>query len=67
MKEEVVADLLSKMQNASIEMLKDNGRVGVVNACLRLKMISENEVEFELDGEEGVGTLVQIRIPLQYV
>lgn len=30
------------------------GRVGIVNACLRLEMVSENKVKIDLDGEEGV-------------
>ena len=67
MEEEVVEELLEKMKHANIEMLKDKGRVGMVNACLRLKMVSKDEVQFEVDGELGVGTMVQIRIPLKYV
>lgn len=59
-------EVLDKMKCANIETLKE-GRVGIVNACLRLKMISNDEVEFELDGEEGIGNIVRIRIPLQYV
>lgn len=67
MDDEVIAELLDKMQNASIKMLQDKGRVGIVNACLRLKMLTNDEVRFELDGEKGIGTMVQICIPLQYV
>lgn len=67
MDEKVVEELMTKMNQASIEMLTNNGRVGIVNACLRLKMVSEDKVRFELDGEEGVGTMIQIRIPLNYV
>ena len=66
MNEEEQKALLEKMRRASIEILKV-GRVGIVNACLRLKMISQDEVEFELDGEEGVGNIVRIRIPRSYV
>lgn len=67
MEEEKLLELEKNMKNANIEMLKSNGRVGILNACVRLKMISENQVDFCLDGEEGVGTTVTIRIPLQYV
>lgn len=56
-------ELLENMRNADIEMLKKKGRVGIVNACLRLKMVSENKVKIDLDGEEGVGTLITIRMP----
>lgn len=60
-------ELEIKMKKANIEMLKVKCRIGIVNACLRLNMISNNEVEYELDGEEGSGIIVQIRIPVQYV
>ena len=43
-------ELLENMRNADIEMLKKKGRVGIVNACLRLKMVSENKVKIDLDG-----------------
>lgn len=46
-------ELLENMRNADIEMLKKKGRVGIVNACLRLKMVSENKVKIDLDGEGG--------------
>ncbi len=62
--------LLWKMRNAGIGLLHEKGRVGVVNACLRLKMETGGEAGFELDGEEGIGLIVQIKIPcrcLKYV
>lgn len=57
--------LLDTMQNASIDRLKGKGRVGMVNACLRLKMVTENRVKFALESEKGIGTMVQIRIPYE--
>ena len=59
--------LLKKMQDANIDMLKNKGRVGIINACLRLKMLTENQVTFDLDSEIGTGTLVQISIPIRYL
>ncbi len=56
-------EMLGLMKNASIDRLKEKGRVGIVNACLRLKMVTDNRVEFALESEKGVGTIVQIRIP----
>lgn len=67
MEEEKMQDLRNHMQNASIDMLKGSGSVGVTNACLRLKMVTENQVSFELEGEEGIGTIVLIRVPMKYV
>ncbi len=67
MEEEEREYLLHKMRFANIEMLKEKGRVGIVNACLRLKMMSEDEVFFDLDSELGTGTLVQIVVPINYL
>jgi two-component system sensor histidine kinase YesM len=59
--------LLEKMRDANIDMLKDKGRVGIINACLRLKMLSDNQVGFDLESEIGTGTLVQISIPTKFL
>lgn len=67
MDEETQSGLLYKMQHADIDMLKTKGRVGIVNACLRIKMVSEQQAGFELEGEEGMGTMVVIHIPSRYV
>lgn len=48
-------------------MLKVKGRVGVINACLRLKIVSDDKVNLRIEGEEGVGTMVMIQIPAEYV
>ena len=63
MAEAKLTELQNNMCNADIEMLKGGGRVGIINACVRLKMVTENRVEFRVEGEEGVGTTVTIRIP----
>lgn len=67
MDDKFMNELREKMEHASIECLKDRGRVGVVNACLRLKMVTNDEVRFNLEGEKGMGTTVRIWIPLSYV
>jgi len=67
MSEEDVEDLNDKMRNASLEKLKTKGRIGVINACLRLKMYSNNKVLFDVDSETGVGTTVQVQIPLEVI
>ncbi|EOS25040.1 hypothetical protein C804_04823 [Lachnospiraceae bacterium A4] len=65
MEKEEQQRLLETMQNAKIERLKEKGRVGMLNACLRLKMVTDNQVKFALDSEKGIGTMVQIRIPMK--
>ena len=67
MDEEQAKTLLARMTNANINMIKSKGRVGIVNACLRLKIITNDEVYFELESEEGIGTLIQIQIPCRYL
>ena len=67
MDEEKANILLERMTDANIDMLQSKGRVGIVNACLRLKMITNDEVHFELESEEGVGTLIQIQIPYKFL
>ena len=55
------------MKNADIDMLKNGGRVGVINACLRIKMVTESKAVFDVDSEEGCGTTVMIKIPETYL
>ena len=64
MSEPNMRTLQYRMEHANLEMLKDKGRVGTVNACLRLKMMSHDKVSFEVDGEYGIGAMIQIKIPL---
>ena len=65
MEEEEVAVLTQKMESCDIETVKENEHVGMINACLRLKMVTENRAEFELESERGVGTFITIRVPLE--
>lgn len=64
--EQQLLELREKMNGASIRDLKEKGRVGMINACLRLKMATNNEVRFELDSEKGIGTIVTVKVPLKY-
>lgn len=64
MEEDMMRELQNRMENACIEMLQDKGRVGIVNACLRLKMMSHDKVSFAVDSESGIGTMIQIKISL---
>ena len=52
---------------ADIQMLKERKSVGMLNACLRLRMQTKDHVCFEIDGEEGAGTWITIRIPMEYL
>ncbi len=64
MSDDEIENTLRKMRNASIDTLKDQSHIGIINACLRLKMFCQNQVHFSVESEEGVGTLVQITMPI---
>ncbi len=64
MEEEKVAALLEDIQNASIDTIKTKKHVGILNACLRIKMITDNKARFDIESEEGVGLTFLIKIPL---
>ena len=61
MEKEILTDIQDRMQNVNIEMLKEKRRVGILNACLRLKMMTEGTVRFSVESEKGMGTMIQIR------
>ena len=65
--DEDVEILRLRMENASIDDLKQKGRIGVVNACLRLKIATENKVRFMIESEKGIGTTISVVIPREYV
>lgn len=65
--ESMLSELRYNMEHAGIANLKKKGHVGIMNACLRLRMISSSTVKFQMESEEGAGTIVTIMIPLEYV
>jgi two-component system sensor histidine kinase YesM len=67
MPEEYLNYLQERMEEANIEMLKEKGRVGVINACVRLKMYTGHHVKFHIESERGVGTEVSVVIPLNAI
>lgn len=65
MDEEQVEELRVRMGACSIDEVKENEHVGMINACLRLRMITDGKSEFELESERGVGTCITIRVPIE--
>lgn len=65
MDEETVEELRARMQVSNIDALMNNEHVGIVNACLRLKMVTGGATEFELESEERVGTFMVIKVPVE--
>ena len=65
MSEQALQNMRKSMDNASIDSLKAKGsRIGVINACIRIKAFCHGRSRFEVESEEGVGTTVTIHIPL---
>lgn len=63
MDEDSVVDMCERMNNVTIESLKKYNRVGILNACLRIRMMFEEDVKFEIESEKGVGLSVLVTIP----
>ena len=61
--EDELQELQYRMDHASIGMLKEKGHVGVVNVCLRLRMMTGDQAKFLVESEKGIGTTVSIRMP----
>lgn len=64
MDEKQVEELKYKMENSTIDMVKNSNHIGIVNACLRLNMITDYKVKFTIESEKGVGTYLALQIPI---
>ena len=62
MNEEETEAMRVLMLHSSMDNLKNNKHVGIMNACLRLRMMNEN-VKIRVESEEKTGTMIEIRIP----
>lgn len=58
-------ELLVRMKTASIDTLRKDDHIGIVNAYLRLKLAVDDLIDVELESEEGMGTFWAIKIPLE--
>ncbi len=64
MDEEEVAFLNDRMNNCTIEDIKGGSHVGILNACLRLRMYTDGDAHFEIESEKEVGTYITISVPV---
>jgi len=65
MPDEDVMFLSERMNNCTLEDIKGGTHVGMLNACLRLKMSTEDEAKFEIESEKEVGTFITITVPVR--
>ncbi len=64
MSEAEVRKLSKRMNSVTIDTIKQVKHVGILNACLRMKLMFKEQVEFNIESEQGVGMAVVIKIPL---
>ncbi len=60
------AVLEAKMRRASFsELQRSSQHIGMINSCLRIKMIAgEENAKFTFEGEENVGVYLRIEMPV---
>ena len=63
MDEEEAALLQEKMNSVTIDIIRKAKHVGILNACLRIKMMFKDQARFSIESEKGVGMSVVIMIP----
>ncbi|MDE5931646.1 MAG: histidine kinase, partial [Lachnospiraceae bacterium] len=67
MEESAVEEMNIRMRDCNINDIKENAHVGIINACLRLKMITKGNVTFTMESEVGVGTFMTIKADTEYL
>ena len=63
MDEKEVELLQQNMNTVTIDTIKKAKHVGILNACLRIKMMFKDKAEFAIESEKGIGMSVIITIP----
>jgi len=67
MDEEDVELLQQRMNNVTIDTIRKAKHVGILNACLRIKMMFKDQARFTIESEKGVGMSVIIMIPADLI
>lgn len=65
--EHAVEEMNAGMRDCCIDDIKENAHVGIINACLRLKMLTRGNVSFSMESEVGVGTFMTIRVDTEFL
>jgi two-component system sensor histidine kinase YesM len=63
MTDEAVDELNERLRSCTIDELKKGEHIGMINACLRLKMHTNNRASVQVESEKGIGTTIFISIP----
>ena len=62
-----VSVLQERMNSVTIDTVKKAKHVGILNACLRIKMMFRDQAKFAIESEKGIGMSVIITIPLDLI
>lgn len=66
MDSESAGRLQKRMNECTFSDLKKNKHIGILNACLRTKLIAGDDVDFVFESEEKIGTYIKITMPLKH-
>ena len=61
----MINEITEQAKNASLENMHGKSHVGIMNAFLRLKLVTGDKAEFKIESERGVGTVIRLLIPLE--
>ena len=67
MDDKEVSVLQERMNSVTIDTVKKAKHVGILNACLRIKMMFRDQAKFAIESEKGIGMSVIITIPLDLI
>ncbi|MCR5385204.1 MAG: histidine kinase [Saccharofermentans sp.] len=67
MDEKEAEALQERMNNVTIDAIRKAKHVGILNACLRIKMMFRDQAKFVIDSEKGIGMSVIITIPAELI
>ena len=59
--------LQTNMNEVTIDTIKKAKHVGILNACLRIKMMFKDQAKFAIESEKGIGMSVIITIPAELI
>ncbi|MBO4336871.1 MAG: sensor histidine kinase [Lachnospiraceae bacterium] len=63
MDEKTVEEIRERAEGISIAKMQGKSHIGIMNAILRLKLMTDGRAGFEIESEPGVGTTVKLTIP----
>ena len=63
MTQEEIETIRKRVEDVSIQSMQNGAHIGMMNAYLRLKLVTDGRAGFEVESESGCGTTVRLTIP----